>query len=460
MSSIFLGIDLGTSGLKVAAMRSDGAILAEAEAGYVIERSRSLEAQIDPQEWEAALDRALRVLGDMRFASVGIAGQMHGVVLVDDTCQPCRPAILWPDGRAHTELGLWLGLSGAQRLRLANPISAGMAGPMLAWVQRHEPRTIDRSTAALQPKDYLRARLGGPLVTERSDASGTLLWDLPADTWAIDVVEDVGLPGRLLPAVVPADRVVGEARLPGHPALVAGAGDTPAALLGGGGLGPSEIQINVGTGAQVLIGVRAPQPVADPVTHLYADAQGGWYGMVAIQNAGLALTKVRQWLAMDWPEFFTIAASAPAGAGGVSVLPFLTGERGGVASADSRGAWLGLSEATTSADVARAAVEGMLFAVRRGVELLAGSPHHVRVSGGGVRDDFVAQMLADVLDAQVQVMGERSASAVGAAVLAAAGVGVAIPITPTASRTFEPTAAETMQGAYDLWVSRIAAANL
>lgn len=458
MSGIFLGMDLGTSGLKVAALRADGEFLAQVEVGYALARSAPGEAQIAAQEWEAALQTALVRLGDMHFDSVGIAGQMHGLVLVDDEGLPCRPALLWPDRRAQPELALWHELSASQRLRLANPITAGMAGPLLKWVQRHEPDTFQRARLALQPKDYLRSRLGGALVSERSDSSATLLWDVPADTWAWDVVEDLGLEAQLLPEIVAPHWVVGEARLPGAPALVAGAGDTPAALLGAGGLSSGEVQINLGTGAQILIGIEAPEPVPDPAWHLYADANDGWYGMVGLQNAGLALNKAREWLGVRWPDFFSLAASAPAGAGGVSVLPFLTGERGGVAAPDSWGAWLGLSEATTSTHLARAAIEGMLFAVRRGVELLAGKPERVRVSGGGVREEFVAQMLADVLDAEVRVIPERSASAVGAAMLAATGVGVTLPKPEIAALSFVPQAS--VQGAYELWVSRLEAAQL
>lgn len=460
MTDLFLGIDLGTSGLKVAAVVSDGVVVAEAEAPYAVQRPAPGQAEIAPQEWENALNSALAQLGELRFDAVGIAGQMHGLVLVDADGQPCRPAMLWPDRRAQGELAAWRDLDPAQRLRLANPITAGMAGPMLSWVQHNEPLMLRGARAALQPKDYVRSRLGGPVVAERSDASATLLWDVPADGWAFDIVEALGLPGELLPGVVASSHVVGQARLKGEPALVAGAGDTPAALLGTGGLGAGEVQINLGTGAQILIGVDSPRPVADPVTHLYADAGAAWYGMAALQNAGLALNKVREWLGMRWPAFFTLAGSAPVGAGGVSVVPFLAGERGGVASPSSRGAWLGLTDATTSAHLARAAIEGMLFTVREGLELLCDTPRVVRVSGGGVREEFVAQMLADVLGTVIHVVPERSASALGAAMLAAQGVGRTLAVAGIEPVVFEPVDGPELQAAYRLWSDRLFAADL
>lgn len=460
MSDLFLGIDLGTSGVKVAAVREDGTVAAQWEASYALQRPHPGYAEIAPQEWERALQRALQPLADLRFASVGIAGQMHGLVLVDDAGAPCRPAMLWPDRRAQNELAAWRGLSSAQRLRLANPLVAGMAGPMLHWVKDNEPLTWQCATAALQPKDYVRSRLGGPLVAERSDASATLLWDVPGDTWAADVVTSLGLPADLLPDVVPSHWVVGQAALPGEPALVAGAGDTPAALLGAGGLAPGHVQINLGTGAQILVGVAEPQPTPDPVTHLYADAGSAWYGMAAIQNGGLALNKTREWLGLQWPDFFAAALSCPTGAGGVSVIPYLAGERGGVAQPATRGAWLGLSDSTTPAHLARAAIEGMLFTVRQGVELLAGPQQQVRVSGGGVREPFVGQLLADVLGATVSVVPDRSASALGAAMLAATGVGQTIAVASGQPVVFQPRQAADVESAYRCWVERLPAGDM
>lgn len=460
MEPLHLGIDLGTSGLKVAAVNGAGRVLVEAEQSYAIDRPSPDRAEIDPRVWVQALSSAVAALGDVSFVSAGIAGQMHGLVLVDARGEACRPAMLWPDRRAQAQLSRWQDLGPDASRRLANPLVAGMAGPMLAWVLDNEPEVLARARWAVQPKDYLRGQLGGALVTERSDASATLLWDVPADAWAFDLIDALGLPAGLLATVVPSDTAVGQARLPGGPVLVAGAGDTPAALLGSGGLSPGQVQINVGTGAQVLLGVAEPQPSSTPVTHLYADAGQAWYAMAAIQNGGLALNKVREWLGLSWPEFFERASSAQVGAGGVSVVPFLSGERGGVASPSSRGAWLGLTGATSSADLARAAVEAMLFAIRRGVQLLGTRPDVVRATGGGLRDAMVAQSLADVLRARVDVIPERSASAIGAAMLAARGVGLDLPLASPAPRVFEPRASAALEAAYELWCERLVAGEV
>ncbi len=460
MGQIHLGIDLGTSGLKACALREDGSVVAETEAAYEVQHPAPGRAEIDPRAWITAVREALASIGDLRLTSVGIAGQMHGVVLVDENGDPCRPAILWPDRRAEPDLPRWRALAAGQRARLANPLTPGMAGPILAWLAQHEPSRVESAVVAVQPKDFVRSALGGPLVSERSDASATLLWDVPGDRWARDVVESVGIPDRLLPEIVPSHEVVGIADLSSGPAMVAGAGDTPAALVGGGGLGPGEVQVNLGTGAQILMGRDIARPVADPVTHLYADAGTAWYAMVAIQNAGLALGRLRQWLRMGWDELFAVAAAAPAGAGGVSMLPYLSGERGGVAAPTSRGAWLGLSDSTTTGDLARAGVEAMVFAVRAGIGLLGEKPAAVRVTGGGARNPLVPQMLADLLETCVEVRSERSASAVGAAMIAAAGVGTVLPQVGEPPVVFGPRPAVDLADSYRRWLSRSSAADL
>ena len=434
-------------------------MVAETEAAYEVQHPAPGHAEIDPRAWTLAVRQALDTIGDLRLTSVGIVGQMHGVVLVDSHGDPCRPAILWPDRRAELDMPRWRALAAGQRARLANPLTPGMAGPIMGWLAQHEPSSVESAVVAVQPKDFVRSSLGGPLVSERSDASATLLWDLPGDRWALDVAESIGLPDRLLPGIVPSQEVVGIADLPGEPALVAGAGDTPAALVGGG-LRPGEVQVNLGTGAQVLIGRDVARPVADPVTQLYADAGAAWYAMVAIQNAGLALGRLRQWLRLGWDDLFAAAAAAPAGAGGVSMLPYLSGERGGVAAPTSRGAWLGLSDSTTTGDLARAGVEAMVFAVRTGIGLLGENPTVVRVTGGGARNPLVPQMLADLLETGVEVRPERSASAVGAAMIAAAGVGTVLPQVGEPPVVFVPRPAVDLADSYRRWLSRSPAADL
>ncbi|CAN5596424.1 xylulokinase [soil metagenome] len=464
MAKVVVGLDLGTSGLKGLALAEDGEIVAEAEADCGIDSPQSGWAEADPLAWMAAVDTVLADLkahlGRRDVAAMGVDGQMHGVVLVDADGSPTRPAVLWPDRRAEDQTALWRDLGTEDRARLANPISAGMAGPILAWLKEHESDVLASSALALQPKDFVRSSLGGPPVTERSDASATLLWDIVADDWAREIVEQIGIPIELLPTVRRSDEVVAEGVDPpslgqGDIALVTGAADTAAALFACGGLRTGQVHINLGTGAQVTIGVSEPHTNADAQANLFADADDGWYAMAAVQNAGLALASVRSWLAMGWEEFFDSATECDAGAGGVSMLPFLSGERAAIASASSTGAWIGLTTRTTREHLARAAVEGVAFTLARAVALLDDSTDVIRLTGGGARQPLLPQLLADVTQRPVEVIRLRSPSALGAALLAARGVGLSIPTDPHAVSTqLDPGGRGRLAQAFELWDER------
>jgi xylulokinase len=293
-----------------------------------------------------------------------------------------------------------------------------MTGPLLAWLAAHEPASVAAAAAVVLPKDAVRARLvPGPPVTDRSDASATLLWDVVADDWSAAALGAAGVPRRLLPAVRPSAEVVGAWR--DVPVVVGGA-DTPLALLASGV--SDGLLVNLGTGAQVLRPHADPVAAEDPVVHRYADVDGGWYAMAALQNGGSAWAWVRGVLGLSWPEFFAAAESGVAGE--VRFRPFLSGERGGVAGPDERGSWTGLGAGTTRADLARAAVEGVVSAVGAAAELLGPVDGGVVLTGGGGRVPLVRQLLADVLGRPVTWLPLRSASAIGAAMLAGRGTGL------------------------------------
>jgi xylulokinase len=429
---LLLGADLGTSGLKLVALDPSGAVVAEAEADYAVEHPGPDRAETDVRVWRRALDEALgEVAGALtgsRVLALGLAGQMHGAVLVDATGTALRPALLWPDRRAVAELAAWRALPPADRAALANPVVPGMTGPLLAWLVRHEPDTVARAAAVLLPKDAVRASLlpgADVLATDRSDASATLLWDVAGDRWSAAARDAAGIPGELLPAVRASTDVAGTAELSvGAVPVVVGGADTPLALLAAGTT--TGVQLNVGTGVQLLRPGLTPHPVDEPLVHSYADVDRGWYAMAALQNGGSAWSWVGSVLGMSWPGLFEAAAAAPEGAGGVRFAPFLAGERGGIAGPDDHGAWTGLHPGTTRADLARSAVEGVVSAVGAAFALLAvpddGAP--VVLTGGGARSALVQQLLADVLRRPVRHVRVRSASAVGAAMLAGRGIGV------------------------------------
>ena len=245
--------------------------------------------------------------------------------------------------------------------------------------------------------------------------------------------------------------MAGTAVLPGREVpVVTGGADTPLALLAAGA---PVAQVNLGTGAQLLRPGWAPRAVTDPVAHGYADVTGGWYAMAALQNGGSAWQWVCDVLGLSWPQLFRAAAATPAGAGGVVFRPFLTGERGGVARPWDRGGWSGLHPGTTRDDLARAAVEGVAFAIGAAFGLLdvPAGDEPVVLTGGGTRSPVVQQLLADVLGRPVRHLPLRSASAIGAALLAGRGSGVDVAPEATPGDVLDPREDGELAAAAERW---------
>jgi xylulokinase len=286
---MLLGIDLGTSSVKVVLTNRAGRVLAHASQAYPVVRPRASWAETDPGVWWDAINSAVLNVAAQRslddVAGIGLSGQMHGIVLIDERRQSMRPAVLWLDGRATNEADKIAALPADVRRRLANPVSPGMAGPILAWLSRHERCTVDAATSAVQPKDWVRARVTGTIAGEASDASATLRFDVITADRDDDVSAAPGVPRRLLPPILRHSGVVAGgldaelARLWGITAgvpVAAGAGDAAAAALGSGLIEPRMIQLTVGTGVQIVSPVAAPTPERlpgpAPVTHLYRSA--------------------------------------------------------------------------------------------------------------------------------------------------------------------------------------------
>ena len=437
-----LGIDLGTSPVKVVLTDMEGAVIGQAAGDYPVLNERPGWAETDPADWWAATVSTVRQCVGEAGAdpqAIGLSGQMHGVVPTDAEGRPVRRAMLWSDARANRELATYRNLPATARARLANPFTPGMAGPMLAWLATNEPATSRRMRWALQPKDWLRAQLTSSFATEPSDASATLLYDLPGEDWDAEVIECLGLDSRILPEVLPdAGHRAGEltpqaAELLGLRTsipIAAGAADTAAAALGSGLVEPDTAQLTIGTGAQVvtpLTTLPAETPSAERVTHLYrAATEHGWYAMAAVVNGGLALAWVRQVLGMSWQELYESAAVEPA-ADDPFFLPHLNGERTPYMDTGLRGAWTNLAPRHDRQRLARAALEGVAFAIRDAVSCLldpASGIDHLRLAGGGSKHPAWRQLLADVLECPLRSLDVTAASGRGAAVLGAKAAGL------------------------------------
>jgi xylulokinase len=444
-----LGVDLGTSSVKVVLAGAAGDVLARAGADYPVHRPHPGWAETDPADWwRAVADATARVLADRPGdppRAVGLSGQMHGVVLTAAGGTPTRPAVLWADARAEPQLAAYRALPRDVRARLGNPLSPGMAGPVLAWLHTHAPDAVAAAAHALQPKDWLRARLTGVAAGEPSDASGTLLYDVLREDWDDAVVAALGFRRDLLPGLLPhsgadAGPLLPEAAaalgLPAGIPVAAGAADTAAALLGSGlpaAAGPAAaVQLTIGTGIQLV--TPAPRPTAAtlppaPNTHLHrAATPGGWYAMAASLSGGQTLDWVRRLLGLGWPELYALAARGPR-PGDPVFVPHLAGERTPYLDTRLRGAWAGLDARHDRDALCYAALEGVAFAVADARDALPGggpgaTAGEIRLAGGGSVAPAWRQLLADVLGTPLRAVDAADASARGAALLAARAAGL------------------------------------
>ncbi|WP_250519314.1 MULTISPECIES: FGGY family carbohydrate kinase [unclassified Caballeronia] len=424
----FLGIDLGTGSLKLAIVDEAGRDIASSSAAYAVTSAQPGWAETSVDAWYGALvDAASRLPANERQAvrGIGFSGQMHGVVLTDAHGHALRPAMLWPDTRARDLLDAW-------REPQPNPVAPGMAGPLLRWLASNEPRIAAQTRWALQPKDWLRAKLGGAFVTDASDACATAL-AAPSGEWDEALIDRLGLPRAWFAPLAASHEVGGalsaasasalglEAGIP----MAVGAGDTPCAALGSGLCADGDALLTTGTGGQIVVMCAdAPAPVHG--LHTYRAANGAWYRMAAMQNVGVALEAVRGWLGYaSWPDAYDDAFAASASAS-VSFLPYLSGERSPWMNPNARGGWLGLGLEDTRGTMMRAAFEGVAFALRAGLDAIRanGTPlDAMLLAGGGSVDPRWRQLLADALRVELRAVDCPNAATRGAALLGGIAAG-------------------------------------
>jgi xylulokinase len=406
---------------------------------------RPLWAEQRPEDWWEAARQVVR--GVLRQANasgedvhgVGLSGQMHGLVILDNANCVIRPALIWCDQRSQAQVD-WINQTvGADRVLnwTANPVLTGFTLPKLLWVRDNEPAHFERVRKMLLPKDYIRFRLTGEFAGDVSDASGTALFDVAHRRWSVELVEKLGLDREILPRVSESSDVVGsvsttaalETGLSAGTSVVAGGGDQACAAVGSGIVEPGLVSCNLGTSGVVF--AHSKQPLYDPAgrVHTFCHAvSGAWHVMGVTQGAGLSFEWFRNQLALgeDYDALTAEAARAPAGSEGLYWLPYLMGERTPHLDAGARGAWIGLTAKHTRADLIRSLLEGVSYSLRDCLDITAKlglSVESVRVSGGGARSRFWRQMLADVFDKPVMSLETQEGSAYGAALLALVGTG-------------------------------------
>jgi len=451
---LLLAIDLGTSSVKALVATAAGAVAGRGAAEYPILQPAPGYAEQDPAAWwlatMAAVRGAMANCDASAVAAVGLSGQMHGAVLLDAAGDLLTPAVIWPDQRSARQVAAITAAVGAARLYAiaGSPLATGFLAATVRWFQEERPAIWRQVAQVLLPKDYLRWRLTGAYATDPSDGAGSLLLDESRRDWSEELLACAGIDRRLLPPVQPSAAVAGELTAaaaadlglaPGVP-VVTGAADTACGLLGAGAIDRSRLLLSISTGGQVVL--PTAQMAADPHgrIHTFASALAGeragaaaWYHMGATLSAGMALRWLRDnvlgWSAQAdaYDAMTALAAQSEPGAQGLLFLPYLVGERTPHMDPNARGAFWGLTLRHGQADLVRAVLEGVTCACYDAflvLESLGGAPAEVILAGGGARSLLWQQIVADVFGRPVRPLQTSEQSALGALLLAGAGIGL------------------------------------
>lgn len=444
--ALWLGIDIGTGGSRALLVNPAGHVVAAHTVAHEdIHMEHPLWAEQRPENWWDAAAEAIRgvlamagITGE-QIKGIGLSGQMHGLVVLDSDSQVIRPSLIWCDQRSQPQVdGVNAKVGKAKVLEcIANPVLTGFTLPKLLWVRDNEPHLYERVRKVLLPKDYVRFKLTGEFATEVSDASGTALFDVVNRRWSYELADLLGIDRAFLPACFESSEISGRvsretAALTGlaeGTPVVGGGGDQAASAVGNGIVAPGIVSCTLGTSGVVF--AHMEQVAYDPQgrVHTFCHAVSGkWHVMGVTQGAGLSLQWFRNQLApgADYDALMSEAATSPAGAQGLTWLPYLMGERTPHLDPLARGGWIGLTAKHRRADLIRALIEGVSYSQKDCldiVESLGVSVASVRASGGGAKSPFWRQILADVFNKPVVTLASQEGSALGAALLAMVGTG-------------------------------------
>jgi xylulokinase len=453
MSGIgFLGLDVGTQGLKGVIIQPDGHSVWQKTVNYPTLTPRPGWNEQHPEDWQRALLTLLDAVAStgMTIQAIGLTGQMHTSVYCDDAGQPLRPAILWSDTRGADQVQQLIQASGEEALwaRFGNLPLVNYTLIKNLWVQQEEPHIWSQVAHIAVAKDWIRFLMTGNWGSEVGDASGTYWLSVADRQWDHAWLEAQHIPEAWIGPVVESSTIVGLNRL-GPPALhgipvVAGSGDQPASALGTGVVDSDTIGISLGTSGVVFWPKPGFEPPPHASIHAFCHAlPNQWYWMGVTQAAAYSLTWLHDRFAegASYDAWTTEAGTAPPGADGLLFLPYLNGERAPINDPDARGVWFGLSSAHGRSHLIRSVLEGVAFSLKDVVVTMnadvSHGSHRIVATGGGVKSVLWSQILADVLETSIDIV-EDPGAAVGAARLAQ------ISQTPEALGEIRPTVTHTV----------------
>lgn len=459
----FLGIDLGTSGVKTLLVDDDQNVLAEATASLDVSRPQPLWSEQDPEDWWTAAEKSVAEIRGSHAAElsavrgIGLSGQMHGATLLDAGDRVLRPAILWNDGRSAAQCEEIERREPRSRAISGNLAMPGFTAPKLAWVRDNEPETFAKVTRVLLPKDYLRLRMTGEHASEMSDSAGTLWLDVEKRSWSNELLAATDLTASAMPKLYEGSEATGTLRpevaerwgVPADVVVAGGGGDNAAGAIGVGVVDAGQAFLSLGTsGVYFVAGDRyAPNP--ERAVHAFCHClPGRWHQMSVILSAASCLSWVTSLTGAENEGALLDEVEAADRDPRVIFLPYLSGERTPHNDPNAKGVFFGLTHETTRADLGRAVLEGVAFALAEGQDALldAGSRiDDITVIGGGARSRFWGRILAAAVDRPLRyAAGAELGPAFGAARLGRLAVTgedpASVCVAPAAEHVAEPEA--------------------
>lgn len=437
---LYIGIDLGTSAVKLILMNEKGKIYNTVTKEYPLYFPKSGWSEQNPEDWFEKTVDGLKQLTEMynkkEIAGISFGGQMHGLVILDGNDNIIRPAILWNDGRTGKETEYLNNTVGEEKLSeyTTNIAFAGFTAPKLLWLKENEADNFKRISKIMLPKDYIAYCLSGIFCTDYSDASGTLLLDVKNKRWSKEMLDICSVNENMLPRLFESYEVVGTikddiAELLGFDRtvkIIAGAGDNAAAAIGTGTVGDGMCNISLGTSGTIFISENIFRNTKNHAIHSFAAADGGYH----LMGCMLSAASCNKWWMDDilkTDEYFKEQENiVKLGENNVFFLPYLMGERSPHNDPNARAAFIGISMDTTRTEMTQAVLEGVAFGLRDSLEAAKGMGIKIdrtKICGGGAKSELWRKIIANVLNIEIDVPQIEEGPSYGAAVLAAIGCG-------------------------------------
>ena len=435
----YIGVDLGTSALKLVMMKGNGELVKTVSKEYPLYFPRSGWSEQNPTDWFLAVKEGLKELAacaDEKIAGISFGGQMHGLVILDKDDNVLRPAILWNDGRSTEETDYLNNVIGKEKLSklTANIAFAGFTAPKILWVKNNEPEIFEKISKIMLPKDYISYMLSKSFATDYSDASGMLLLDVKNKKWSSEMIEICGISENMLPKLFESFEVVGnikpelakELGLNDDIKIVAGAGDNAAAAIGTATVGEGACNISLGTSGTVFISSKNFGVDNFNALHSFAHADGNYH----LMGCMLSAASCNKWWMEEILKTKDFAKEQNnidnLGEKNVFFLPYLMGERSPHNDPAARGTFVGMSMDTKREDMTLAVFEGVTFALRDSLEVarsLGIKIEKTMICGGGAKSPLWKRLVANILNVEVDVPVSEEGPGFGAAILAAVGCG-------------------------------------